>query len=255
MRVNGRLLGRVAIVTGAAQGLGAEYAKALAAEGAAVVAADVADATPVVQAITAAGGKALALSVDVTDPASVRQMVAEAVRKFGGLDILVNNAAVFAKIRLKRFEDIDSAEWDQVMAVNVRGAFECCKAAAPEMRKRKYGKIVNMSSSTVFTGKPLRMHYVASKGAIIAMTRCLARELGDDGIRVNALAPGQIMTEAIRAHPDRKGAEIQNNIASRALKHEAYPEEVSGTLIYLCSPESDFVTGQVIIVDGGQVMH
>ena len=255
MQATGRLVGRVAIVTGAAQGLGAQYVKALAAEGAAVVAGDIVDATPVAQAVTASGGRAIALHVDVTDPASVQRMVARAVAEFGRLDILINNAALFAKIRLKPFEQIDSAEWDQVMAVNVRGVFECSKAAVPEMRKRKYGKIINMSSSTVFTGKPLRLQYVASKGAILAMTRSLARELGDDGIRVNAIAPGQILTEAILQHPDRKGAEIQNNIASRPLKCEATPDVVCGTLIYLCSPESDFVTGQVIVVDGGQVMH
>jgi NAD(P)-dependent dehydrogenase (short-subunit alcohol dehydrogenase family) len=255
VKPTGRLTGRVAIVTGAAQGLGAEYAQALAAQGAAVVAADVADATAVVEIITASGGNAIALKVDVTDAASVRQMIDEAVRQFGGLDILINNAALFSKLPLRRFEDIDSAEWDRVMAVNVRGTFECSKAAVSVMRKKRYGKIINIGSGTVFKGSPLRLHYVASKGAIVAMTRCLARELGDDGIRVNTLAPGQTMTEAIRAHPDRKGGGFQNNIASRALKREALPKDMCGTLIYLCSSDSDFVTGQVIIVDGGSVMH
>ena len=255
MTGTGRLSGRVAIVTGAAQGIGAEYARALAAAGAAVVLADLQDAAPVAQAIVAAGGKALAVSADVTDPASVKQMVAEAVGRFGGLDILVNNAALFATLQTKPFEQIDSAEWDKVMAVNVRGIFECVKAATPEMRKRKYGKIVNIASGTVFKGAPMLLHYVTSKGAVIAMTRCLARELGDDGIRVNTLAPGLVMSEGVRAHSDWKGATLNNNIASRAIKREATPEDMCGTLLYLCSPESDFVTGQVLVVDGGSVMH
>ena len=255
MESAGRLSGRVAIVTGAAQGIGARYAKALAAEGAAVVAGDVLDATPVAQAIAAAGGRALAMLLDVSDPASVKRMVAETSRQFGRLDILVNNAAVFSTLALKPFEQIDSAEWDRVMAVNVRGAFECTKAAAPEMRKKKYGKIVNIASGTVFKGAPMLLHYVTSKGAIVAMTRSLARELGDDGIRVNTLAPGLIMSEGVLANDDWKGAALANNIASRAIKREATPEDLCGTLIYLCSPESDFVTGQVLVVDGGSVMH
>ena len=254
MTDTGRLGGRVAIVTGAAQGIGAEYARTLAAAGAAVVLADLQDAAPVAQAIVAAGGKALAVSADVTDPASVKQMVAEAVGRFGGLDILVNNAALFATLQTKPFEQIDSAEWDKVMAVNVRGIFECVKAAVPEMRKGKYGKIVNIASGTVFKGAPLLLHYVTSKGAVVAMTRCLARELGDDGIRVNTLAPGLVMSEGVRANAS-KAATIKNNIASRAIKRDATPEDMCGTLLYLCAPESDFVTGQVIVVDGGSVMH
>jgi NAD(P)-dependent dehydrogenase (short-subunit alcohol dehydrogenase family) len=195
------------------------------------------------------------MPLDVTDPVSVKRMVVETVQRFGSLDILVNNAAVFAKLALKPFEQIDSAEWDKVMAVNVRGVFECAKAAAPEMRKRKYGKIVNIASGTVFKGTPLMLHYVTSKGAIVAMTRCLARELGDDGIRVNTLAPGLVITEAVRAHPDWKAAVLEHNVAIRAIKRESIPEDMCGTLIYLCSPESDFVTGQMLVVDGGSVMH
>jgi len=255
MNSTGRLNGRVAIVTGAAQGIGAQYARALAAEGAAVMLGDRLDAVPVAQAIVAAGGKASSVSLDVTDAVSVRNMVAETVRQFGSLDILVNNAGLFAQLALKPFEEIDSAEWDRVMAVNVRGSFECAKAAAPEMRKKKYGKIVNIASGTVFKGAPMLLHYVTSKGAVIAMTRCLARELGDDGIRVNTLAPGLVMSEGVRAHADWKGSTLNNNIASRAIKREATPEDLCGTLIYLCSPESDFVTGQVLVVDGGSVMH
>ncbi|MBI4293930.1 MAG: 3-oxoacyl-ACP reductase FabG [Betaproteobacteria bacterium] len=255
MRTTGRLDARVAIVTGAAQGIGAQFARALAAEGASVVVADLLDAQPVARSIAESGGKAIAVRVDVTDPDSVRRMVAETAAQFGRLDILVNNAAIFTQLSPKPFEQIDSAEWDKVMAVNVRGTFECAKAAAPEMRKGRYGKIVNISSGTAFKGSPFLLHYVSSKGAIIAMTRCLARELGDDGIRVNTLAPGLVMSEGVLANPNLLGARATNNIATRAIKREITPEDMCGTLIYLCSPESDFVTGQVIVVDGGSAMH
>jgi NAD(P)-dependent dehydrogenase (short-subunit alcohol dehydrogenase family) len=255
MKQAGRLSGRVAIVTGAAQGIGAQYAQALAAEGAAVTVADVIDAGPVARLIEEKGGRALAVNADVTDPSSVRGMVSATVEHFGGLDVLVNNAALFGKVALKSFEEIDSAEWDRMMAVNVRGVFECVKAATPEMRKRKYGKIVNIASGTVFKGAPMMLHYVTSKGAIVAMTRSLARELGDHGIRVNTLAPGLVMSENVLANPAWQGAIVQNNVASRAIKREATPEDLCGTLVYLCCPDSDFVTGQVLVVDGGSVMH
>jgi NAD(P)-dependent dehydrogenase (short-subunit alcohol dehydrogenase family) len=163
----GRLQGKVAIVTGAAQGIGAEYARALSAEGAAVIAADVLDAHPVALAINEKGEKALAVHCDVTDPVSVKAMVATTLDRFGRLDILVNNAALFGTVSRKRFEEIESAEWDRMMAVNVRGVFECVKAVAPAMRSQKYGKIVNIASGTVFKGQTMLLHYVTSKGAIV----------------------------------------------------------------------------------------
>jgi NAD(P)-dependent dehydrogenase (short-subunit alcohol dehydrogenase family) len=250
-----RLAGRVAIVTGAAQGIGAEYARALAAEGAALVCADVIDATPVAAAIIEGGGRAIAVRTDVTSPESTRAMAAAAVECFGRIDILVNNAGLFANLTLKPFEQIDDAEWDRVMAVNVRGPFECAKAVVPEMRRRQYGKIINIASGTVFKGAPMLLHYVSSKGAVVAMTRSLARELGDAGIRVNTLAPGLTASENTLANPAWQGTVGANNIASRAIKREATPEDLAGTLVYLASADSDFVTGQVIVIDGGSVMH
>jgi NAD(P)-dependent dehydrogenase (short-subunit alcohol dehydrogenase family) len=213
------------------------------------------DAQPVANDINKNGGKAFAVKADVTNPESVKQMVATAVDQFGTVDILVNNAALFGNVTLKRFEEIESAEWDRMMAVNVRGSFECVKAVSPVMRKNKYGKIINIASGTVFKGAPMMLHYVTSKGAIVAMTRSLARELGDDGIRVNTLAPGLVMSANVLENPAWKGAVVQNNIASRAIKRDATPEDMCGTLIYLCSTDSDFVTGQVLVVDGGSVMH
>ncbi len=250
-----RLQGRVAIVTGAAQGIGARYAAALAAEGAAVVCSDIVDAEPVAQKIRDAGGRAIAVHTDVSAPESVAQMAAAAIDAYGRIDILVNNAGLFAQLEMKPFDQIGSAEWDRVMAVNVRGPFECAKAVVPQMRQQGYGKIVNIASGTVFKGVPMLLHYVSSKGAVVAMTRALARELGDVGIRVNTLAPGLTASENTLANPAWQGAGSANNIASRAIKREVTPEDLCGTLVYLSSAESDFVTGQVIVVDGGSVMH
>lgn len=250
-----RLDGRVAIVTGAAQGIGAEYARALAAQGAAVTVADILDGQEVADAIERSGGQAMSVRADVTDAQSVRAMVDQTIEKFGKLDILVNNAALFGKLSRKRFEDIASDEWDRMMAVNVRGAFECVKAAVPAMRKNSYGKIVNIASGTVFKGAPMLLHYVSSKGAIVAMSRSLARELGPDGIRVNTLAPGLVMSENVLSNPDWNDATVQSTVATRAIKRECVPDDLCGTLVYLCSIDSDFVTGQVLVVDGGAVMH
>jgi NAD(P)-dependent dehydrogenase (short-subunit alcohol dehydrogenase family) len=248
----GRLQGKVAIVTGAAQGIGAAYARALAAEGASVCLSDITAPTNL------AGiqeDRALTLAGDVTNAASCGEMVSKTIEKFGRLDILVNNAALFGKLELKRFEDISTSEWDAVMAVNVRGVFECSKAAAPAMRRQNYGKIINVASGTVFKGTPMMLHYVTSKGAVVALTRCLARELGDDGIRVNCIAPGLIMSENVRANPAWADNLVANNIATRAIRREAVPEDLLGTIVFLSSPESDFMTGQTIVVDGGSVMH
>jgi NAD(P)-dependent dehydrogenase (short-subunit alcohol dehydrogenase family) len=247
-----RLQGKVAIITGGAQEIGAAYATALAAAGASVC---VSDLGPPQNLAGIPDRRALSLTADVTDAASCREMVAKTIAKFRRLDILVNNAALFGKLDLKRFEDISTSEWNAVMAVNVRGVFECCKAAAPAMREHKYGKIINVASGTVFKGTPMMLHYVTSKGAVVAMTRCLAREVGDEGIRVNCIAPGLIMSENVRANPAWADSLVGSNIATRALKREAVPDDLLGTIIFLASEDSDFMTGQTIVADGGSVMH
>jgi NAD(P)-dependent dehydrogenase (short-subunit alcohol dehydrogenase family) len=251
----GRLSGKVALVTGAAQGIGATFALALAKEGAAVCVSDLHVPENTRDAVIAEGGKALAIASDVTNPESVNAMVQAAVDQFGSADILVNNAALFGKLALKSFEQITSEEWSAVMNVNVRGVFESAKAVIPHMRKRGYGKIVNVASGTVFKGSPMMLHYVTSKGAIVALTRSLAREVGVDGVRVNCIAPGLIMSDNVRNNPTMSSDVVAGNVSTRAIKREAEPADLIGTLIFLCASDSDFMTGQTIVVDGGSVMR
>jgi NAD(P)-dependent dehydrogenase (short-subunit alcohol dehydrogenase family) len=182
-------------------------------------------------------------------------MVREAERAFGGVDILVNNAAIFASLESRPFEQITTAEWDRVNAVNVRGVFECCKAAVPAMRKRGGGRIVNISSATVFKGSPMLLHYVTSKGAVVALTRALAREVGQNKIGVNCIAPGFTLSDGVKDNPSYTDAFRNANTATRAMPRDGHPADLIGTLVFLCSPDSDFITGQTIVVDGGSVMH
>ncbi|MGE3245170.1 MAG: SDR family NAD(P)-dependent oxidoreductase [Beijerinckiaceae bacterium] len=250
----GQLDGKTAIVTGGAEGIGVAYARALANEGAQVAIWDVAPAQATVSAINDAGGQAIGVPCDVSDAKQIVAALARTTEAFGNVHILVNNAAVFARLYQKPFEEITTEEFDRAMAVNVRGPFECVKAVAPAMRKQGYGKIVNIASGTAFKGTAGMMHYVASKGAVISMTRSMANELGKDGINVNCIAPGLVMTEAIMA---REGMEDfrQGSAAGRFLKKLQTPDDLTGTLVFLCSPASDFIAGQIIVVDGGAAMH
>ncbi|SNT31920.1 NAD(P)-dependent dehydrogenase, short-chain alcohol dehydrogenase family [Tardiphaga sp. OK246] len=248
------LKGKVALITGAAQGLGALFATSLAEVGVAVILGDVAPTDDTCAKILAKGGSAVGTQLDVTDSASLRAAVALASDRFGSLDILVNNAAIAAQIAFTRITDLSTEDWDRVMTVNARGTFEAIKASVPIMKRNGYGKIVNLASGTAIKGSPGLPHYVASKGAIISLTRAAARELGAEGIRVNALAPGLTMSEGFRDHPSWSGDASTLNIASRSLKREALPEDLVGALLFLCSPASDFMTGQTVCVDGGSVM-
>ncbi|WP_454651131.1 SDR family NAD(P)-dependent oxidoreductase [Bradyrhizobium liaoningense] len=250
-----RLAGKVAIVTGAARGLGASFAKALTQHGARVAICDVLDTAPTVEAIRAAGRLAIGGNVDVTDSRSVNDFVQRTVAEFGRLDVLINNAALSGSLKPAPIREITSAEWDRVLAVNTRGVFEFIKAASAPMLEQGYGKIINLASGTAIKGAPGMLHYVASKGAIIAMTRAAARELGDGGIRVNCIAPGLTMSDSMKNNPNWPAEVMRANIATRALKREADPEDLLGAAIFLSSAESDFITGQTLAVDGGSVMN
>jgi len=248
-----RLEGRTAIVTGGAKGIGAHYSRALADAGAEVMIADIADGSALAAEIAARTGRNSIdhMTFDVSDEAQCKALVARTLERFGKIDILINNAALYAPLPTLSVTDMDVELWDQVMAVNVRGPFLMVKHAAPAMIARGYGKIVNIGSGTVARGIPDFSHYVTSKGAVTAFTRCMSRELGAHGIRVNTLAPGYTLsdtglTNAVHVEQSRAAA-----IARRALKRDEYPEDLLGTLVYLCSPDSDFMTGQVLTVDGG----
>ncbi|MEE2746459.1 MAG: SDR family oxidoreductase [Pseudomonadota bacterium] len=251
----GQLENRVAIVTGGAQGIGASYAKILAKEGASVVIADIEDGQSIVQNIQEGGGIALNIATDVADEKSVLDTVKMTVNEFGRIDILVNNAAMFGTLEPMPFTEITVEDWDALMGVNVRGVFICVKETVPQMRKQKYGKIINIASGTLFKGTPHLLHYVTSKGAVVAMTRCLAREVGEDNICVNTLAPGLVMSENVLKRRNFDDSAIDANTATRAFKRRQLPDDLLGALVFLASAGSDFMTGQCIVVDGGSVTH
>ena len=246
-----RLDGKVAVVTGAAQGIGETYAKALAAEGARIVASDIADPSRVADEITKAGGKAIGAIADVTDDGSLSDLVDAAEAAFGPIEILVNNASLFAELRLTPIMQISNEEWDRVMTVNVRGTVQTTRAVVPSMLRNGRGKIVNISSGTFYYGGPGLAHYVCSKGAIIAFTRSASREFGDMNILVNCIAPGLTESEGVQNHPDLHVARAPT-VQSRAIKRDMVPEDLVGTLLFLASEDSDFVTGQTFNVDGGK---
>jgi NAD(P)-dependent dehydrogenase (short-subunit alcohol dehydrogenase family) len=244
----------VAIVTGGAQGIGRAYILRLAEEGAKVVIADIGDGTGAAEAVKNQGGEALALRTDVTDEKSTQEMAQETVARFGRIDVLVNNAAFFSTIVKKPFHRISGDEWDKVMGVNLKGLFLCAKAVYPQMKKQGKGKIINVSSGTFYKGLPNFLHYVTSKGGVIGFTRALAREVGDDGIRVNAIAPGYTETEILKEKPQDPEGVIKAGVAARCLKRPENPEDLTGTIVFLASDDSDFITGQTIIVDGGSAL-
>lgn len=238
--------GRRVVVTGAAGGLGRAFALGFAAAGATVMAADVNEGGI---AETARLARGHAQAVDVTDAASCSALAQAAQDRMGGVDILVNNAAIYAGLERAPMEDLDEAVWDRVMAVNVKGVWQVSRALSPLLRRAGQGAIVNVASATVFSGSPHWMHYVASKGAVIAMTRAMARELGDDNVRVNVIAPGFTLTEAslaLMADAESYG------VTRGALKRASQPDDMVGAALYLASPRAGFVTGQTLIVDGGR---
>ncbi len=247
----GTLEGKVAVVTGGAQGIGRAVADGLAAEGARVVIADLARAEDAAAELE----DGLGLTADVSSEADVARVVAESVSRMGRIDILVNNAGLYASLPMRPFTEIPLEEWREVMDVNVMSMFLCCRAVVPRMREQGGGKIVNISSGTPFRGVPFLLHYVTSKGAIVAFTRALARELGSDGIHVNCVAPGFTMTEGVKAHPEVIEKLRDVSIASRTIQRDQVAEDVVGAVVFFCSPAADFVTGQTMVIDGGQYFH
>ena len=238
----GTLEGKVAIVTGGAKGIGRAIAGGLARAGATVA---IADLEP------PAGG----IRADVSSEADVEAMVRETVDRHGGVDILVNNAGLYASLPMRPFDQIPLEEWRQVMDVNVASMFLTCRAVVPVMRGRGGGKIVNISSGTPFRGVPFLLHYVTSKGAIVAFTRALAKELGKDAIHVNCVAPGFTMSDGVKANPEVVDKLRDVSVAARTIQRDQVPEDVVGAVIFLCSPGADFVTGQTMVIDGGQYFH
>jgi NAD(P)-dependent dehydrogenase (short-subunit alcohol dehydrogenase family) len=249
-----RLSGKVAIVTGAGSGIGKALATRLAADGASVVVADVAKFDLAAAEIAkATGARTLGLQIDVSSEADVARMATETVKAFGRIDILVNNAAIFSSIKLKPFEQIEVAEWRKVMDVNILGVALCCRACVPHMRKAGGGRIINLASGAPIKGVPLFLHYISSKGAVIAMTRGLARELGKDSITVNTLAPGFTLSENVAKDPTHvKQGEVTR--MTRAIQRDETPEDLVGTVSFLASADAAFMTGQTLVVDGGSAM-
>jgi p-cumic alcohol dehydrogenase len=247
--------GKVVAITGAARGLGQEFARALAADGARVVVGDVNDCADTLDLVRDAGPEGVGVKLDVTDAGSARAMVEAGLAAFGQIDALINNAALYGALHGGRFDQIDEAEWDAAMAVNVKGIWNCCTAAVPAMRKVGAGSIVNIASLAATYGMPYGLHYTASKAAVIGLTRGLARELGRDRIRVNALAPSAVITEGTREFfGDKLDRALEAVKAGQTIQRNLMPSDLVGAVMWLVSDASGFVTGQTIAVDGGTVM-
>lgn len=249
------LRGKNIIVTGAASGIGRAVAFELARRGAAVVAADTAPTGAVTDELASLGGRVTGISADISVPEQVQAMVRRCEEKFGSLSGLVNNAGIFSSLMPKPFEQIDVAQWRQLFEINVYGLMLCCQAAVPGMRRGGGGAIVNISSTVHFKGTSMLLHYVASKGAVIGMTRALARELGSSNIRVNSVAPGYTLSEGVLAHPEQVDRLAEASRAGRALCRDQRPEDVAGSVAFFLSDASAFITGQTLIVDGGSHYH
>jgi NAD(P)-dependent dehydrogenase (short-subunit alcohol dehydrogenase family) len=244
------LQGKRVVVSGAAGGLGRAFALAFAGAGAQVLACDVnlKGCNETVRMINAAGGQAHTRAVDVTDATSCADLARAAQETIGGVDALINNAALYGGLERRFFEDIDEAVWDRVMSVNVRGVWQMCRAFSPALRAAK-GAIVNIASATVFSGSPQWMHYVTSKGAVIAMSRTMAREMGPDGVRVNVIAPGFTLTEASFGHVNDAHS---YGVDRSSLKRAAEVDDITGGALWLASPLSSYMTGQTMVIDGGR---
>ncbi len=250
-----QLLGKTVVVTGGGRGLGRAYCESLAEQGANVVAADIRDTGNTVEAVKSAGGHAIGVHLDVTDPISCNDMANAAIEAYGRIDSLVNNAALYGDISGGRFDQIPDAQWDNVMNVNIKGIWNCCRACVPSIRESGGGTIINISSLAATYGMPYALDYAMSKAAVIGMTRSLARELGRDWIRVNAVAPTAVLTEGTEEYMGEKMEKALGVIASnQALNANLEPKDMVGTISFLVSDASKFITGQTIMVDGGTTL-
>jgi len=251
-----KLKDKVAIITGGGRGIGRAYALRFADEGAKVVIPDIVleNAQKVAQETKAKGGEGLALWTDVSDETSTVEMAKKTIEHFGKIDILINNAAIYYGIGFKRWDSWTTEEWDRIFAVNTRGTWLCIKAVAPYMIAEGKGKIVNIASGTVDIGFPHILPYTCSKGASMALTKALARALGRYGINVNCISPGYTLSEASLEMPG-KVADEEQALRSRCFRRHEYPEDLVGTAVFLASEDSDFITGQIISVDGGEAMR
>lgn len=250
-----RLEGRTAIVTGAAYGIGYAAALRFAQEGANVVLADIKGQEEAAARLMATSPQVMPLQLDVRARSSIEAGLEATLKRFGSIDILVNNAAISAELKPMRFEDQSAEDWRRIFEVNVLGVFEMCRAVSPFMRRAQWGRIINIASGTAFKGAPGMLHYIASKGAILSMTRSLATEFGPDNILVNCVSPGLTMTESV-ANADHITGHFQDfAMSSRILKRPATAEDVAKAIYYFASADADFVTGQTITADGGSVFH
>jgi NAD(P)-dependent dehydrogenase (short-subunit alcohol dehydrogenase family) len=243
-----RLDGRVIVVTGGAQGIGRAIADGLADEGAKVVIADLGGAE---EAAAELGGDAFGLRVDVSSEADTAALAEAVLDRFGRIDGLVNNAGIYSSLVPQPLEDIDVDEWRKVFDVNVLGMFLATRAVLPAMREQGSGRIVNIASGTPFKGVPYLLHYVASKGAVVAMTKAIAKEVGDTGILVNTVAPGFTMSDGVLANPVQVQKLQEISVKARVIQRDQFPSDVVGAIVFFCSDDSSFITGQALVVDGG----
>jgi 3-oxoacyl-[acyl-carrier protein] reductase len=252
-----RLKDKVTIITGAAHGIGKAYARRFAEEGAHVVIADIdaAGGEATAKALLDAGGSAWARATDITQFSNVEGLMRETVAKFGKIDVLLNNAAIYVTQKLWKgsVEELALEEWDRVIEVNLKGVFLCSKAAIPIMKRQKSGKIINIASGTFFSGSGNMPHYTTAKGGVVALTRVMARQLGDWGINVNCMTPGSTMSE--EAVSDEVLQRREGSIDKRAFRRIETPADIVGTAVFLAGPDSDFMTGQLLVVEGGGIMH
>ncbi|MGE0747623.1 MAG: SDR family NAD(P)-dependent oxidoreductase [Rhodospirillales bacterium] len=249
------LKGKVAIVTGGAMGIGYAIAEDLARRGAAIAVADRSEAEPAARRLAAAGHRALGVAVDVSDEAAVAAMAAAVEREFGRIDILVNNAGIYTTLKPRPFEEVDVAEFRRVMDVNVMGTFLCIRAVAPAMKRQNAGRIVNISSGVAFKGNPLMAHYVASKGAVVSLTRALATELGPHGVLVNSVAPGFTLSDGVERNPDLVAGVKEPSLRGRVISRSMVPADLVGAVAFFAAADSAFITGQTLVVDGGSYFH